>query len=140
MGTKLDEIMMDLDKGDLLTRIEVYEVLSKHPDNQVEILLKDAIAREQNEWARAYMILLWAELRKTIGGEMEEALAFIYELEYRKEIYESECCMISCYYAEYLLGNQSVEKKVENMLGSSDERVRSGVMYLLKDIRSGYAV
>lgn len=115
MRTKLDKVLLGLGDANILTKMGEYDLISECPSESVANLLEEAITKETNHLLRAYVILLWAEMRLELGYD-DEAIAFIEELERQVEIQESQHCLASCYYAEYLFGKKDIKDKVQNIL------------------------
>lgn len=120
--------------GNAYARTEFYDSLCISPDKETLDFLKEAIEEEYNEMARSYAIILWTEVSRALGMAADEILDYIHALEGQYDLQQSEYCLNSCYYAEYLLGEQTALNKMKGMLNSTDERVRCATMCLLEDV------
>lgn len=115
-------------------RVEMYELLSKQPDEESLYLLKEAVKCEERESVRAYIIILCAEMMKALGYNEQAALGLIDELQNIEEIKQAKYCLGSCYLARYMFGDTTVKNQVEEMLGERDA-YEEGLRELLDDMK-----
>ena len=97
-------------------RGEMYDLLSEKADEETFTLLKDAIKYEEKESVRAYIIILCAEMMKTLGYNDEVAFSFINGLENSEDVKDSTYCMGSCYLAKHMFGDTTAKDKVEEIM------------------------
>ncbi len=90
-----------------LVRAEAYDSLSVFVSKEVESFLKNAILSERNEIACTYAIMSWADVAINLGNRILKRI-LLYKLKKISKIKRSERCMLSCYYAEYILGRKKV--------------------------------
>ena len=59
----------NIDSKDVLQRVEVYDLLNEYPSQKTLQFLGKAIESEDNELARSYVTMLWAEMSKELGSD-----------------------------------------------------------------------
>ncbi len=114
-----------------LVRAESYDSLSSFDSTKVQKFLKKAILREKNEIAWAYAVIAWAE----ISAHKKKQYEFLKEIKNLAKSKKSEHCLLSFYYAKYLLQNKKIEK-ILNFLNSEDYHIRCSAINLLWNIIS----
>lgn len=132
----MDVLLEKIDSKDVLQRVEVYDSLSEYPCQKALQLLGNAVESEDNELARSYVTMLWAEMSKALGNDALQASNCIQKLKRRQDVQRSEYCMSSCYYAEYILGNESAMDEIKKIWKNSEGQVRIGIEYLLEDMKT----
>ena len=120
---------------DALVRTEAYDSLSGFPSKHVQKFLKQAIVHEPNALARSYAILSWADVTQALGVHKKQK-KFLKQLKKLQKIKKSEHCMLSFYYAKYVLGHKKSLKKFLAFLSSSDYQICCCAVNLLWDIVS----
>lgn len=120
---------------DALIRTEAYDSLSAFPSKHVQKVLKQAIVHEPNALARSYAILSWADVTQALGVHKKQK-KFLKQLKKLPKIKKSEHCMLSFYYAKYVLGHKKFLKKLLAFLNSSDYQICCCAVNLLWDIVS----
>lgn len=120
---------------DALVRTEAYDSLSGFPSKHVQKVLKQAIVHEPNALARSYAILSWADVTQALGVHKKQK-KFLKQLKKLPKIKKSEHCMLSFYYARYVLGHKKSLKKLLAFLNSSDYQICCCAVNLLWDIVS----
>lgn len=118
-----------------LVRTEAYDSLSVFPSKKVQKTLKKAILHEKNKLACSYAILSWADITQTLGVHKKQE-KFLKKLKKLPKIKKSEHCMLSFYYAKYVLGHKKSLKKLLAFLNSSDYQICCCAVNLLWDIVS----
>ena len=107
---------------DALVRTEAYDSLSGSPSKNMQKVLKQAIVHEPNALARSYAILSWADVTQALGVHKKQK-KFLKQLKKLPKIKKSEHCMLSFYYAKYVLGHKKSLKKLLAFLNSSDYQI-----------------
>ena len=126
----------NIDSKNVLQRVEVYDLLNEYPSQKTLQFLGKALESEDNELARSYVTMLWAEMSKELGSDATKVLDHICKQKQRQEVQQSAYCMSSCYYAEYLFGNEAAIQKIENICERSEGQVQIGIEYLLEDMKT----
>lgn len=120
---------------DALVRTDAYDSLSGFPSKNVQKFLKQAMIHESNALARSYAILSWADITQTLGVHKKQK-KFLKQLKTLSNMKKSEHCMLSFYYAKYLLGHKKAINKILLFLKSSDYQIRCSTLNVLQDIVS----
>lgn len=114
-----------------MVRIDAYDSLAVFAFEDVEIFLKKAILHEKNEMACAYAIMSWGDISGALGGDMQKRKFFVNKIKMLERIKNSERCMLSCYYVEYILGRRERIKKIMFYLNSENYHIRCSTINIL---------
>lgn len=117
-----------------LVRAESYDSLSFFDSTKVQKFLKKAILREKDEIAWAYAVIAWAEI-SAHKKKQKKQYKFLKEIKDLAKSKKSEHCLLSFYYAKYLLQDKKI-KKILNFLNSEDYHIRCSAINLLWNIIS----
>lgn len=117
-----------------LVRVDAYDSLSIFQSEEVERFLRKAILKEKNEIACAYAIMSWSDIVLVMDRDISKKRLFINKIKKIKRIQKSEQCMLSCYYAQYILGKRKSIKKILSFLNSKDYHIRCAAINTLEEI------
>lgn len=113
------------DDADAFVRTEAYDVLSGFHDKRTPERLQQAILHEQDELARSYAVMSWAD---TVS-DIPESVQFIQEYQKTET---SESCLLSCAYALYQFHDAGSLEKMLSFLNSEDYHIRCSVVNSLR--------
>ena len=114
-----------------LVRTEAYDSLSIYDSEDVEEFLKTSILKEQNNLAKGYAILSWADVAvKLYGKQHGEAQGF---LKSNNQGEKSSRVRLSWYYAQYVLGDESCLENIFEFLYDADYHIRYSTIGMLKE-------
>lgn len=119
---------------DSLVRTEAYDSLSIHENEEVLQFLEKSIEIENDDIACSYAIMSWTDIVIALDKNVAERRAWILQLTNVKKVYRLEHSMLSCYRAQYLLGNRNVMKEIIECLESKDYHIRCSVIGVFEDI------
>lgn len=114
-----------------MVRTDAYDSLAVFKSKEVEKFLKKAILNEKDEMACAYAIMSWSDVAAALDEDILKKKSFISKLKKLPNIQKSERCMLSCYYALYVLGKKKSIKNITSFLNSKDYHIRCAVINIL---------
>lgn len=116
---------------DPLVRTEAYDSLAVFPFNDVEAFLKNALQKENDDLARSYAILSWADVVLLLQHGSTENISFLLE-QNNAEKYSN--CNLSWCYAQYLFGDKTVLTKLLSFLKNENYQTRCATISMLNEI------
>lgn len=119
---------------DTLVRIEAYDSLAVFEEKEVMDFLKTSIKQEKNKMACSYAILSWADIVATLNYELCESKLFVKKLKSTSRMRASERCILSCCYAQYILGEKEQLNKIVSFMNSKNYQIRCAALNLMEDI------
>lgn len=90
-----------------------------------------AIRGENDDLARSYAILSWAEIVVSLNHSSPRNIEFLLE---QKRNEKSARCLLSWFYAQYLLDDKSVLHELLSFLKNSNYEIRCTAISLLNEI------
>lgn len=114
-----------------MVRTDAYDSLAVFKSKEVEKFLKKAILNEKDEMACAYAIMSWSDVAAALDEDILKKKSFISKLKKLPNIQKSERCMLSCYYALYVLGKKKSIKNITSFFNSKDYHIRCSVINIL---------
>lgn len=84
--------------------------------------------------ACSYAILSWADIVVALEDNLLEKKKFIEKMKQTKRIKSSEQCMLSCSYAQYIMGEKESLGEIFEFLKSKNYRIRCATLNLMRDI------
>ena len=116
---------------DELVRIEAYDSLSVIHVDDVEIFLATAMINESDELARSYSIISWAGVALALHYDPLEQISKIEKLKTQEE---SQKCVLSYCYAQYIFGKKEILDELLSYLNDNNYHVRCTTISYLADI------
>lgn len=117
--------------NDSLVRTEAYDSLAVFPFDDVEAFLRDAIQKEDDDLARSYAILSWADVTLSLQHCSVENISFLQEQKYNEK---SADCLLSWSYSQYVFGDKTVLDELLSYLKNENYQIRCATISVLKEI------
>lgn len=117
-----------------IVRTNAYDSLRIFESKDVEKFLKKVIQKERNKIACAYAIMSWADIAVALDVDTSKKRLFVKKIKKLHKIQKSEQCILSCCYAQYILGRKKSLKEIIDFLKSKDYRVRCAAINTLWEI------
>ena len=114
-----------------LVRTDAYDSLAVFPDADVLCFLDEATCIEQEEVARSYAILSWADVSILVSADSASQIQKAY---FRKANEESARCALSWCYALYKMGEEKTLDEMLLFLNHEDYRIRCTTLSLLSEM------
>lgn len=132
INEKTKTILIKLaEDDDPLVRTEAYDSLAVFPFNDVEIFLKKAIQKENDQIARSYAILSWSDVAILLQHCSAENILFLHK---QKNKEKSSDCRLSWCYSQYIFGDKSVLEELLSFLKNENYQIRCATISLLNEI------
>lgn len=111
-------------------RMEAYDSLSAFCDRDIMVLLENKIKSEVDNETLSYAIISYSEISKSLN-ENKYSINFLKSV---LNIVKADCCMLSCNYGLYLLGEKEYLDKFLSFLHSDDYMIVCSTISLLSDV------
>lgn len=115
-------------------RTRAYSCLSVYDIFEVELFLKRAIQKEKNTEACYHAIEAWVDVVMSLHDNCEYDIYFVKWLLKQQKIQESEHCLLKCYYALYLFGEENMLPQILRFMESEDSSMCPTVLHILREI------
>lgn len=107
------------------------EVLENYPYDDVEAFLKESISEEKDVIIRSNTICSWADVAASLARNIDKSMDFILK---QKGIEEFDNTLLSCSYAQYILGDDDAMAEMISYLRHDDIMIREMALDLLRDV------
>lgn len=116
---------------DPLVRTEAYDSLAVLPFNDVEIFLKNALQKEEDDLARGYVILSWSDVVLSLQHDLTDNISF---LQVQKNKEKSSYCLLCWCYSQYMFGDKLALDELLLFLRNENYHIRCTAISLLYEI------